>query len=130
MKVYLIKDESTAIQLAQLLKLNAECVKLHWSRTIKNIPADVSKALETIEIFVENTVLNSCSNSFFGELNDEEENLLMSAIKKNAELRNTIGLGVVLSGKQADEVKNIINGMNIPKLIEEAVASGKNVILF
>ena len=130
MKIYLIKDEATAIQLAQLLKLNAECVKLHWSRTIKDIPVDVSKALETIEIFVENTVLNSCSNSLLGELNDEEENLLMSAIKKNTELRNTIGLGVVLSGKQADEVKNIINGMNIPKLIEEAVASGKNVILF
>lgn len=130
MKIYLIKDEAVAIQLAQLLKLNAECVKLHWSRTIKNIPIDVSKALEIIEAFVENKVMDSCSNALLGELNDEEEALLMSAIKKNTELRNTIGLGVVLSGKQADELKNMISGMKVPKLIEEAISSGKNIILF
>lgn len=130
MKIYLIKDEAIAIQVAQLLKLNVECVKLHWSRTIKNIPTDVSEALETIEAFVKNKVMDSCSNALLGELNDEEEALLMSAIKKNTELRNTIGLGVVLSGKQVDEVKNMISGMKVPKLIEEAIGSGKNVILF
>lgn len=130
MKIYLIEDESTAVQLAQLLKLNSECVKLQWSRTIKNIPADVSKALETIEAFVEARVLSSCSNALLGKLSEVEEDLLMSAIKKNTELRNSIGLGVVLAGKQADEVTRMISGMNIPKIVVDAIESGKNVILF
>ena len=46
MKIYGIEDEATAIQLAQLMKLNSECVKLQWSRTIKNIPQTVKNALE------------------------------------------------------------------------------------
>ena len=54
----------------------------------------------------------------------------MSAIKKNTELRNSIGLGVVLAGKQADEVTRMISGMNIPKIVVDAIESGKNVILF
>lgn len=130
MNIYLIKDESTAVQLAQLLKLNSECVKLHWSRTIKNIPSDVSKALETIESFVETRVLDGCSNALFGELNDDEEALLMDVIRKKPELRATLGLGVVLAGKQADEVKKYFNGMKVPKLIIEAINSGKNAIIF
>ena len=130
MKIYLIEDESMAVQLTQLLRLNSECVKLQWSRTIKNVPADVSKALETIEAFVEARVLNSCSNALLGELSEVEEDSLMSAIKKNTELRNSIGSGVVLAGKQADEVARMIRGMNIPKLVVDAVESGKNVILF
>ena len=52
MKIYGIEDEATAIQLAQLMKLNSECVKLQWSRTIKNIPQTVKNALEIIESFV------------------------------------------------------------------------------
>lgn len=130
MNIYLIKDESTAVQLAQLLKLNSECVKLHWSRTIKNIPSDVSKALETIESFVETRVLEGCSNALFGELNDDEEDLLINVIRNNPELRTTLGLGVVLAGKQADEVRNYINGMKVPKLIIDAIDSGKNAIFF
>lgn len=130
MKIYLINDEPTAAQLAQLLKLNSECVKLHWSRTIKNIPSDVSKALETIESFVETRVLDSCSNALFGELNDDEEALLMDVIRKNSELRTTLGLGVVLAGKQADEVRKNINGMKVPELIIDAIDSGKNIIIF
>ena len=56
MKIYGIEDEATAIQLAQLMKLNSECVKLQWSRTIKNIPQTVKNALEIIESFVETRV--------------------------------------------------------------------------
>lgn len=32
MKIYLINNENEAKQISQLLKLNAECAKLHWSK--------------------------------------------------------------------------------------------------
>lgn len=130
MNIYLINDEPTAAHLTQLLKLNSECVKLHWSRAIKNIPSDVYKALETIESFVETRVLDSCSNTLFGELTDDEEALLMDVIRENLELRTTLGLGVVLAGKQAEEVKKNINRVKVPKVIIDAIDSGKNIIIF
>ena len=48
MKIYLINNENEAKQIGQLLKLNAECAKLHWSKTMPDIPANVISSLEII----------------------------------------------------------------------------------
>lgn len=130
MKIYGIEDEATAIQLAQLMKLNSECVKLQWSRTIKNIPQTVKNALEIIESFVETRVTESCTNALLGEMTDEEEAALLSVLKTSPQLRNSLGSGVVLAGEQATEVKKNINALKVPKLIIDALDSGKNVIIF
>lgn len=130
MKIYGIEDEATAIQLAQLMKLNSECVKLQWSRTIKNIPQTVKNALEIIEAFVETRVNESCTNAFLGEMTDEEEAALLSVLKTSPQLRNSLGSGVVLAGEQAADVKKVISDLNVPKLIVDALDSGKNVIIF
>lgn len=130
MKIYGIEDEATAIQLAQLMKLNSECVKLQWSRTIKNIPQTVKNALEIIEAFVETRVNEGCTNAFLGEMTDEEEAALLSVLKTSPQLRNSLGSGVVLAGEQAADVKKVISDLNVPKLIVDALDSGKNVIIF
>ena len=56
MKIYLINNENEAKQIGQLLKLNAECAKLHWSKTMPDIPANVISSLEIIESFAEEKV--------------------------------------------------------------------------
>ena len=55
MNIYLISEEKEAKQVAQLLKLNSECAKLHWSKTIE-LPAKILSSLETIESFVDISV--------------------------------------------------------------------------
>lgn len=130
MKLYLIDKQDDAIQLAQLLKLNSECAKLHWSRSIKNIPNEVINSLEVIENYVETKIYDSCnSKNVFGELSDDEEALMFDAFKKTPELRDSLGTGVVLADN-ANKVKELIKGKVIPCIIEKALSTGKSVVLF
>ncbi len=39
--IYVARDQAIIL----LIKLNAECARLHWSRSIKDIPSDVMNAL-------------------------------------------------------------------------------------
>lgn len=131
MKLYLVEKQDEAVKLAQLLKLNSECAKLHWSRSFKNVPQNVVDSLETIESFVENMVYDVCNDkNSFGEFSKEEEAELMSALKKMPELKASLGMGVVLAGDDAKMVKKLIKGKSIPELIEKAIDTGKNVIIF
>lgn len=130
MKIYAISDENVAKQLAQLIKLNAECAKLHWSRTIKDIPVDVSEALETIEAFVEDRVNEQCRGSMFGELSADDETAMMTAVRKTPELREALGTGVVCSGEEAEEVKRVIQNLKMPGVLIDALETGKNIIIF
>lgn len=73
MKIYLINNENEAKQIGQLLKLNAECAKLHWSKTMPDIPANVISSLEIIESFVEEKVYSICNeNTCVGSLTEDE----------------------------------------------------------
>ena len=130
MKVYSIKDESVAKQLAQLISLNAECIKLHWSRTITDVPNNVMNALEIIEDYVENVIENKCMGSLIGELSQTDEDKMISIIKKNPELRNSIGLGVVYAGTQAKQVNDIAKQTGMPKIICDALELKGNTIIF
>ncbi|MGN8807566.1 MULTISPECIES: hypothetical protein [unclassified Blautia] len=130
MKVYSIKDESVAKQLAQLISLNAECVKLQWSRTITDVPNNVMSALETIEGYVENVIENKCGGSLVGELSQTDEDNMISIIKKNPELRSTIGLGVVYAGAQTKQVNDIAKKVEMPKIICDALDLNANTIIF
>ena len=131
MKVYIVDDTEIAMQLCQLLKLNAECAKLHWSRTIKDIPSEVRSSLETIESYIEAKVYENCSESnMVGVLSNDEEAELMMIIRKNTALRSTLGTGVIMAGKQAEDIKNMISGLKVPAVIADAISTGKNVVLF
>ena len=131
MKIYLIDKESVAKQLSQLLKLNSECVKLHWSRIINDIPNDVIDSLENIESFVEEKVYEVCTDkNLIGALTEDEESEMIALIRKMPELRSTLGKGVVMAGEEANTVAKALNGKNISKALTAAIASGKNVILF
>lgn len=131
MKIYLIDKEDVARQLGQLLKLNSECAKLHWSRTTENLSKDVIESLETIESFVEGKVYAVCTEKkLVGSLTENEETEMMALLRKNPELRSTLGTGVVMAGEEAKTVTRFLDGKKISNVLTTAIASGKNVILF
>ena len=130
MKLYLVDDKSTVQQCGQLLKLSAECYKLQWSRTIKDVPIEVKESLEKIEQFVEARIAENCNKATeFGVLTDEEEVALMDLIKKDEFLRSTIGSGVVYSGEQSEKVKERLNSLNENSKVIKALETEKNLIM-
>lgn len=131
MKIYLISNEKEAKQIRELLKLNAECAKLHWSKTISDIPTNVISSLEALESFVEEKVYAVCNErTSGGYLNEEEEAAMMALLRKNPELRATLGVGVVMAGEEAKNMSKLLEGKNVAKTLLAALNSGKNVVLF
>lgn len=130
MKIYLISEENGARKVAQLLKLNSECAKLHWSKSIE-VPAKILSSLEAIESFVEKTVYEICTpTNAVGSLSEDEETTIMALIRKNPELRATLGIGVVMAGAEAKGVAKLLNGKPVSEALVSALDSGKNVVLF
>ena len=130
MNIYLISEEKEAKQVAQLLKLNSECAKLHWSKTIE-LPAKILSSLETIESFVEEKVYEICTEkNIVGSLNEDEEETIMTLIRKTPELRATLGEGVLMAGTEAKCVAKFLKGKSVSEALIVALYSGKNVVLF
>jgi len=129
MKVYTIKNDKYATDIRMLLKLNSECARLHWSQSIKDVPADVLCALETIEEYVEHKVMSLCGIEG-NELTADEENTFLNIIKNDNALKDTLGTGVVLKGNQAEGVYSIIKSKKGMEKIREAIETGENVVLF
>ena len=130
MNIYLISEEKEAKKVAQLLKLNSECAKLHWSKTIE-LPAKILSSLETIESFVEEKVYEICTEkNIVGSLNEDEEETIMTLIRKTPELRATLGVGVVMAGTEAKCVAKFLKGKSVSEALIVALYSGKNVVLF
>ena len=130
MKIYLISEEKEAKQVSQLLKLNSECAKLHWSKSIE-LPSNILSSLESVEAFVEEKVYEVCTEkNMAGSLTDDEEATIMKTIRKTPELRATLGLGVVMAGAEAECVSNLLRGKSVSESLAIALDSGKNVVLF
>jgi hypothetical protein len=129
LKIYTINDDKEAKNILQLLNLNAECARVHWSRSINNIPTDVMEALETIEEYVESKVAELCGSPI-SELTEEEENKMFQLVRNNSTIKNTLGTGVVLRGSQAEEVAKIIRTEKGLDKIQNAIDRGENIVLF
>ena len=126
MNIYLISHENDAKQIRQLLKLNAECAKLHWSNSIKDIPS-----LETIEAFVEEKVYEVCTlKTLANSLSEYEEMEMIALLRKMPELRSTLGVGVIMAGDEAKALLKFLENKEISEKLITAIASEKNVILF
>lgn len=130
MKIFTVDDERTTKLIRQLIHLNSECAKLHWSKAIE-LPERVVSSLETIENFAESKIYGLCP---VGEtvitLSEEEESRLIKLLKTKPELMKTIGTGVILSGEEAKTVLCILENENALSTLTTAIATGKNVILF
>lgn len=131
MKIYLISDDNSAKQIAHLIKLNSECARLHWSKTIKDLSDDVLSALDVIENFSEQKIYETCNEKTLAySLNEEEEAEIMKLIRNDPELRATLGAGVVMAGEEAKTVSGILSGKTSFEALLSALSSGKNVVLF
>ena len=129
MNIYMVSDDKKARDIMQLLRLNAECARLHWSRTITDVPNDVISSLNTIEQYIETKVIGLC-DSKMNSLGDEEERQMLDMIKKDPFIKDTLGVGVVMRGNQANELIKKIKGKNQLSKIQAAVESGMNVVIF
>ena len=109
MKIYVINNEIQTKQVSQLLRLNSECAKLQWSTLIEDIPNNVIKSLEILELFIEERIYEVCNeNKLVGSLTEEEEEELLTLIRKKYELKLTLGTGVVISGEEAAKVAELL----------------------
>lgn len=129
MNIYTVSDDKKARDIMQLLRLNAECARLHWSRTITDVPNDVISSLNTIEQYIETKVIELC-DSKVNSLGDEEERQMLDMIKKDPFIKDTLGVGVVMRGNQANELIKKIKGKNQLSKIQAALESGKHVVIF
>lgn len=130
MKLYLVDDSDSALACAQLIRLGAECAKLQWSRTIPDVPEDVTKALTTIQEYAESKTIALCgNNSFFAELDEETEDHLLSLFKKSDVLKRIVGSSVIMAGNQSKVVLKEIKGDKKLEILTDAISSGKSVIL-
>lgn len=131
MKIYVINNEIQTKQVSQLLRLNSECAKLQWSTLIEDIPNNVIKSLEILETFIEERIYEVCNeNKLVGSLTEEEEEELLTLIRKKYELKLTLGTGVVISGEEADKVAELLEGEKVSQDLLKAIKSGENVVLF
>lgn len=131
MKIYVINNEIQTKQVSQLLRLNSECAKLQWSTLIEDIPNNVIKSLEILELFIEERIYEVCNeNKLVGSLTEEEEEELLTLIRKKYELKLTLGTGVVISGEEAAKVAELLEGEKVSQDLLKAIKSGENVVLF
>ena len=128
MNIYLTDVRQCAENMAQLLELNAECVRLQWSNTIADIPGYVIDALDVIEKYIDQEITD-CTE-FFTEMTEEEENSMILIIKKYPSLRKTLGTGVIFKGEQQAELQAIVKKEGGMEKIGAALETGKNVVIF
>lgn len=128
MNIYGVRDTSSAQDVLQLLKLNSECAKLHWSRKI-SVPSNITDALSVIEMFVETKIKEICGNPI-NILSDSEEDAILNLIKRYPNLRATLGTGVIMRGSQADEIISVIKSQGKYDKLLSAIESGLNIVVF
>lgn len=128
MNIYTVRDDRTAKDILQLIKLNAECARVHWSRTINNVPANVMNALETIEDYVENKVAELCDAKVC-ELTQAEEDEIIQFIKRNQDLKPSLGAGVIMRNQAAELMRLMEKEDGLDKIMA-AIDGVENVVFF
>lgn len=130
MKYYLLEDETSAKNCRQLLKLAAECAKLNWSKTMGDMPEKVQAASLVIQDYVEEKLMEYCnSKTYAGEISESEESELFVLFKKYPLLKDTLGSGVVIAGKEAGKVAEELRVLKAPDKIIQAISSGKQFVM-
>lgn len=130
MKCYVIDNNEMARNYKQLLKLNAECAKLQWSKTLTNLPQNVGESLAVLQEFTELKLGEECNqNSFVGEVNEDTEEKLFKLFRKSNLLKETLGVGVVLSGNEASDVVEELKKNGVPSSFLQLIQVDKNFIM-
>ena len=130
MKLFLLKDEEAARACRQLIRLDSDCSRLQWSKSIKGIPEDVLEALETVQDFSSRRMDEICSFAVKkAELTEDQEQLLLSAFKKSEDLKKIAGSGVVLAGEEAKAVQTELCAVPELQIITDMLKLGKHLVL-
>jgi hypothetical protein len=128
MNVYVVKNDKNAKDILQLLKLYYECARVHTSKSI-TIPRSITGNLGNTEQWIEAEV-EKMAGSPRDELTEEQENALINVIKKNKNLKDSLGTGVILRGKDAQDVSRVIRNISALEKVQSAISTGNNVVIF
>ncbi len=128
MKIYYVDNEKIK-DVKQLIRLNSECVRLHWSSLSKNIPTNVLDSIVTIEDYVVNLIPDIC-NQCVGNIPETEEEMLIEIINKEPSIKDNFGTGVICYGTEADSVRTVLDKYAGLEKVKEALNSGNNVVFF
>lgn len=131
MNLFLLEDTNQAQICRQMILLNGECASLQWSRTIQDVPANVSEALETVQDFLKGRIEAICGTAAQTvELSEAQEQALFAAFKTSRELKELLGSGVVLAGEESEIVQREL--LSVPELraVKDALGLGKHLVLF
>lgn len=129
MKVYSVADDKTIEAVVLCVKANAACAQLHWSKKMKDIPRSVVGALETVEQFAESRIEALCDKELFS-LSQEEEDRMLQVIRDNPDLKDSLGMGVISAGEQADKVIQVMQNEKGLERICAALRRGENIVIF
>ena len=129
MNLYIVESKDNSDLIAQLIRLNSECVSLHWSRSISDLSEEVVHSLDVLEDYIDQKIKTLCCDNVV-ELSDEEEKELLDKVKGEPNLRSILGAGVIRSGDEAAKVLELIGNDNKLTKICQAIGSGKTVVLF
>ena len=107
MNIYSVNDIKKLNDIIMLIKLNEQVTRLKWSQSVGDLPDDIVKSLSNIE-----------------------ELKLIDLIKKNPDLKDTLGIGVIRQGNQKDDVFKILKKESGLEKINDAIVNNDNIVLF
>ncbi len=129
MIIYSVNDEKKVNDIIMLIKLNEQVTRVKWSKSIGNLPDDIKKSLSNIEQYVETKIEDLCDLRIYC-IDDSEELILLDLIKKNPNLKDTLGLGVIKQGEQKDKVLGILKKTPGLEKLFDAITENDNIVMF
>lgn len=130
MKLYSLASSEAAQACRQLIRLSNDCASLQWSQTIRDIPDDILDALDMVKDFTESRLEAFCTEGKLVRALDEGEDALWHQCARSSEtMRQILGSCVILSGKEAQEVRESLKGTKKLYFITEELRPGQSLVL-
>ena len=130
-KIYLSNEERTAIMVRNLIAIDTDC-GLMDSGSGFFVPATSSKEKEAVEVVLKYCKKNIAEQlkkcEFFANLPKEEDKVVSTIFKESMVAKATLGSCCVFAD-QAEMVLAELQRLDKCKTIQEALKTGKNVIL-
>lgn len=129
-KIYLCEDIQQTKLLRRLMSIDAFCSLMELGRRMPEIN---SKEKEAVKIILKYTAKNISEQlkkcEFFAKENSKEDDEESAVTKESMLLRATIGTCCILAGEEAEVTLNELQRLGKCKTLQEALKTGKNVIL-
>lgn len=95
-----------------------------------DVPEKVKAASSVIQDYVEEKLMEYCNpKTYAGKISESEKSELFALFKKYPLLKDTLGSGVVIVGKEAGRVAEELRVLKAPDKIIQAIHWGKQFVM-